>query len=236
MAEQIEGISLVLPTRRRPDQFIRMYQSALETASEPRGVSCSIYVDDDDLGSLEEIGGALLPRLTITVGPRILLSSAWNAAQEQASGPIFMHCGDDIIFRTNDWDENVRLAFGQFQDRIVFVYGRDGFQHDGFGTHGFLHERWIDTVGYFVPPHFSSDYNDTWLNEVAQAIKRHVLLPDVLTEHMHFIAHKGEIDEVHQERMERGKADNVAGIYASLAEKRQQDIRRLSLAIEAASY
>jgi hypothetical protein len=227
----IEEIALVLPTRKRPDQFTRMYRSALETAALPGAVSCSIYIDDDDLESLRQIESAVLPRLTVTVGPRILLSAAWNAAQARASGPIFMHCGDDIIFRTESWDAQVRAAFERFDDRILFVYARDGYQHEGFGTHGFLHQRWIDHVGYFVPPYFSSDYNDTWLNEVAQSVGRHWLLPDVLTEHMHFIAHKGEIDEVHRERMARGSADNVAALYGSLRSQRLQDVDRLRSAI-----
>ena len=43
-----------------------------------------------------------------------------------------------------------------------------------FLTHGFLHRNWVETVGYFVPPYFSSDFNDTWLNEVADMIGRKI--------------------------------------------------------------
>lgn len=208
-----------------------MYSSALDTSRKPESVSCSIYVDEDDLESLESIEQAQLPRLTVTLGPRILLSSAWNEAQSKADGPIFMHCGDDLIFRTADWDHQVREAFRQFDDRIVFVYGRDGYQHEEFGTHGFIHARWIEAVGYFMPPYFSSDYNDTWLNEVAQAIGRHELLPEMLTEHMHFIAGKGEMDEVHRERLARGAQDNVSALFQSLIDCRRLDAEKLRGAI-----
>jgi hypothetical protein len=204
-----------------------MYTSALDTAAYPELVSCSVYIDEDDLETWETIEAARLPGLTGTIGPRILLSSAWNAAFSNAAGPIYMHCGDDIVFRTDGWDERVRGAFEQFNDGIVFVYGRDGYQPDSFGTHGFLHQRWVDTVGYFLPPHFSSDYNDTWLNEVAKAIGRHVLV-DIMTEHMHFIAGKGVKDDVHEDRLRRGAADDVRGLYASLNKARNRDVEKLT--------
>ena len=129
------------------------------------------YVDNDDqktINFLEKKIKQSEVKIIFTVGERIVLSEMWNICHSFASGTIFNHCGDDLRFRTKNWDKIVRNKFSQFEDRIAFIYGRYGIQPKSFGTHGFIHKNWVDTVGYFVPPFFSSDYNDTWLNELLE--------------------------------------------------------------------
>ena len=118
-------------------------------------------------------------------------------------------------------------VFDGYPDRIVFVHGRDGIHDASFGTHGFIHRRWVDTVGYFVPPYFSSDYNDTWLNEVANALGRRVYLPGLYTEHMHPVAGKAPWDATYHERMERHTRDGVDALYVSKRHERLADVERL---------
>ena len=91
-----------------------------------------------------------------------------------------------------------------------------------FGTHGFIHRNWVDTVGYFVPPYFSSDYNDTWLNDVANMIDRRIYV-DIKTEHMHPAFNKGPMDQTHIERLQRHQEDNVDALYATKLPERQAD-------------
>lgn len=220
-------ISILVPTRGRPGNVERLLRSALETARTE--VEFIFYVDDDDPSSRDVIDrhGAVA-----IVGPRVVLSEMWNRCWERARYDVAMHCGDDIVFRTDGWDDRVLTEFDRFPDRIAFVHGDDGIQEGRIGTHGFLHRRWIETVGYFVPPYFSSDYNDLWLSEVADALGRRVYLPDVYTEHMHPIAGKGELDQTHRERLERHVRDDVGTLYASLAAQRAADVAKLRAAID----
>jgi hypothetical protein len=168
--------------------------------------------------------------LKVVLGERILLSKMWNRCADVATGEILMQAGDDIVFKTKGWDDQVRRAFAAFSDRLVFVHGNDGVYGPKFGTHGFLHRRWVEALGYMSPPYFSSDYGDTWMNEVANAINRRVYLPFV-TEHLHPMAGKAEWDQTHKERLERGKQDNVEAIYRDLAPQRAEDVRKLERAI-----
>lgn len=197
-----------------------MWATARETAEGP--LELVTRLDDDDLADYPDLGDVRI------VGPRGLLSAYWNECYAASSGEIVMHAGDDIRFRTVAWDTLVQAAFESVADRILFVHGDDGFQHERLGTHGFLHRRWVETLGYFVPPYFSSDYNDTWLTEVADSIGRRVYLPDVVTEHLHPNAGKGEWDQTHRERLERHGRDNVDSLYASLANARAEDAAKLT--------
>lgn len=212
-------ISLLLPSRHRPEALKEMVESALETAEGE--IEIVVRIDNDDT-SYDELK---LPNTKFIKGPRDVLSKLWNECHKVAKGPIFMHCGDDIRFRTPGWDRIVKDKFNEFPDKIVFLYGDDGFWTD-FGTHGFIHKNWTEAVGYFVPPYFSCDWNDSWLNDVAKMIGRHVKIP-IMTEHMHFAFSKREKDEVDKERETRGSEDNVQELYNSKSAERERDAEKL---------
>lgn len=222
------SISILCPTRGRTDAMGRLVRSARETAANPTEIEFIFYVDDDDSESAVEADHL---NATAVRGPRIVLSEMWNRCWNEARYDVAMHCGDDIIFRSRDWDLHVLYAFERHPDKIVLVHGRDGYQDAGLATHGFMHRRWVETLGYFVPPYFSSDYNDTWLTEIADAVGRRVYLPEVFTEHMHPVVGKGTWDQTHQERLVRHQRDNVEQLYRELLPRRLDDIAKLTAAI-----
>lgn len=218
-------ISLLLPSRGRPDNIKRLADSAISHADNPEYIELIVYIDDDD----NSYDGRTFPeQVKIYSTKRTILSKYWNKAYDKAQGPIYMHCGDDIVFQTFHWDTIVQQEFEKYPDKIVLLYGDDGDpnQEKNFGTHSFIHDNWVKTIGYFVPPYFSSDFNDTWLNDVADGIGRKVKIP-ILTEHMHFAFHKGELDLTHAERLVRHWKDNTPKIYTDKASERQRDIEKL---------
>lgn len=220
-------ISLIVPSRYRPDRLNDMWQSALATADDPGGLELVARLDDDDPSAYPELPG----NVTYIRGPQLLMSCLWNDAQAHASGDLFWHGGDDNLFRTPGWDTAVREAAGRYPDGIVFVHGRDGGQDERLGTHGFLTREWGRASGWFLPPYFPSDYNDTWLTEVADRIGRRVYLPDVLIEHMHPSWGKGPEDRTHLERLAR----HDDGLWARTAPERDAHAGRLREAIDAAA-
>jgi hypothetical protein len=160
-------ISLLVPTRWRKNQLLGMWDSAQATATHPELLHLVTYIDADDPLAVDAIG---IPGTTI-VGPRILLSTTWERCYEAASsrwsGGIYWHGNDDVLFRSDRWDMEVREAFRAIPDRIGCVHGRDGIHDGGMATLGFYSQEWVDALGYFMPPYFSSDYNDTWQSTIA---------------------------------------------------------------------
>jgi hypothetical protein len=225
-------ISVLIPSRGRPDWFARMYTTLCNTATYPRQVEVIARLDDDDSTKVDYPWETAV-HLKYAVGERCLLSEAWNDCLPWASGEIFMHCGDDLTFDTPGWDVMVRQAFAETPDKILFAYGNDLGPHgETFGTHGFVHRRWVETVGYFLPPLFSSDWNDVWLNEVAKMIGRHKLLPFV-TEHHHYTFGKAERDQTHADREERGQRDDVVNLYKRTVKEREADAEKLRAVLAA---
>lgn len=217
-------VSVLVPTRNRPDNVRRLVESAHATAGGV--VQFVFYVDDDDpqRGQVQELASTTV---RVVEGPRVVLSECWNRCAEVATADILMHCGDDIVFRTPNWDKHVAAAFDGIRDRIALVHGRDGVHDAALATHGFIHRRWMETVGYMVPPFFASDFNDLWLTEVADALGRRIFLPEVYTEHMHPAVGKGELDQTHQERLERHRVENCDQIWTDTAPLRAIDVEKL---------
>lgn len=220
-------ISVLVPSRGRPEMFERMYRTLTETATYPRSIEVVAYLDEDDVTKSEyPTEGSV--KIVYVNGERILLSEAWNSAYGWAKGEILMHCGDDLTFNTPGWDQRVREEFAKLPDRIGLVFGDDlSTNFPDLATHGFIHRRWVEAVGYFLPPLFSSDWNDVWISEVAKSIDRMIPMPDVIIEHWHYTFGKAERDQTHAEREERGARDDVVNLFKKTAKDRKSDAAKL---------
>lgn len=239
-------ISLLTPTRGRPNNMLRLCKSVEETACDPNNIEIVFYIDTDDTKSEEQFqeiwNAGFAVNVYAWIGERTLMSNMWNECYKIGEGPIYMYCGDDIIFRTKKWDEEILKVFAEYKDKIVLVHGRDGFEespntsnwNEQLATHGFIHRNWVETVGYFFPPYFSCNVNDSWLSDVAIALNRKVYLPGVFTEHMHPSVcgkdgrPKASVDVTHQERLARGKKDNVQQIWKDSQHLVVRDIKLLA--------
>lgn len=215
-------ISILLPSRQRLASLTRLYNSAMELADRPELVEMVVYIDEDD-DSYEAVIESPMPNTVFIRGPRKTISLCWNDCWESSTGEIFWHAGDDVVIRTQGWDTIVRNLFAEYPDKIVFAYGDDGnieSSNNKFGTHGFVHRNWTDVVGYFVPPYYESDYNDTHLNDLALGVNRHRHI-DILTEHMHYSLGKSKKDQNTEDRLKRHEKQRPEEVYNS-REHRQE--------------
>lgn len=226
-------ISLLVPTRKRPKEFKRFYESAMAMADNPEDVEIVAYVDQDD----KSYNSLNLPRLVYVCGKRVVLSEMWNECWKLAKGPYYGHMGDDIVFKSKGWDTRVKETIDKYPGKIAFVWGDDlspTGRSSVFGTHGFVHKNWTDVTGRFVPPYFSSDYNDSWFNDVAGLLEVGEYMPDVKTDHLHYIWGKAEIDSTTRDRLKRHEEDKVEELYFSpeMEWERNDEAFRLRQAIE----
>lgn len=216
-------ISILLPSRNRPNELLTMYNSALKTADNK--IEFCVYIDDDD-DSYKKID----PNIKLIKGPRITLSQAWQETYKVSSGDVLMVGGDDLIFRNKGWDTALQNRRKHFKDDIAMFFFDDGFWGAKFSSHPFLTRKWVELSGFFVPPYFVSDYNDLWIDEVATKINRKIYIPGFLIEHMHPNFGKSLIDETHKDRLQREKNEetNPQNIYLKTITERQINIKKLN--------
>ena len=192
-----EMISLLIPTRDRPNNVRRTIDSVKKTARRPDLVEMLFYVDLDDHTFPNDV---LEKNIRVVRGPRMWLSVLQNILYANASGEIIMYTGDDVVYETHGWDEEVRNTINSETDKLVLVYGNDSATHgENIAIHGFLHRNWIEATGTWVAPGRGVPY-DLWHTDVARKLGRLRYLPDVKFSHVHYRQGQGlaEFDETYK--------------------------------------
>lgn len=187
-------LSLLIPTRSRPNRLKHALESARRLAKEPFEVLTYVDSDDPKKDQYEDV----------YIGPPVGTSKALLYLISQVKTPFFMIGSDDIEFRTQDWDEKLLDAFPK--DRLAVVYGKDNYKDNC--NHFVMSREWVDLVGAW-PDKFYHFGPDGWVAEVAKAAGVLIKVPDVIIEHLHFKVGKAEKDDTYI-RTRNGGGPNAA--------------------------
>lgn len=224
------NFSLLVPTRARPHNVARLLDSIATTADNPSAIEVVLYVDDDDRQSHHLTHDTL--KTESIVGDRRPMSKMFSACYQRCSGAIIMLCGDDVVFRTAGWDQQVAARFERFPDRIALIYGNDLLKGESLCTHPFLSREACEQLGRPCPPEYPGEYIDTHIFDVFHKLRcagrdRIVYLDDVVIEHMHYSVGKAPVDDTYTnhapthicreiyERLEGQRAQTVATLLAT---------------------
>ncbi len=162
-----------------------MASSARQMAMKP--IEIIVWLDADDPALTDNLRVCREEKILYLLGPRdVIHSSRWDKCLPLATGDLLYHANDDIEFGTPSWDLMIEEEFEKCPDKILMVHGDDLFcQREHFGCHPCVHRRWVDTLGYFIPPYFDGEYGDAWVNDLANRIGRRKFLP-FICEHLHY--------------------------------------------------
>jgi len=190
------NFDLFIPTRQRPLNVDRLLGSVEDTAADPSRVRCYFRVDTDDAQTQGAIASlrSRHPSLTVKfiVGERLPLAWYYTGMANMTDGDILWSGGDDIVFRTPNWDTMIEEEFAKVPDRILLVYGNDCLQQHRLATHPFISRESFKALGYFFPNTGQISVTDLWLHHAYQVIGRLKYRPDIVTEHVHWLRMDGE--------------------------------------------
>ncbi len=239
-------ISVLCPTRGRPDMAVRMCESIISTAADADRVEVLLYVDEDDPALdqyLEQFryreGREFVRSCVLANGEPIGIARAWNHLARMAQGDVLIMGGDDQTYDDAGWDSRLDEEVAKYPDQIYCMWFNDGHWKDKLCTFPIVSRKWVDTLGYFVPPFFERIYLDTWLMDLAQRVGRLHYVPDVLTEHHHVSYGKGIYDSTYAEQLGPDGSLKPAvrrdmDLFASTVAYRETDARRLAAVMNGA--
>ena len=223
-------ISILVPSRGRPDKLIRMIDSALDKAANDKRIEFCVWIDDDDFSYDSLLKSRLDIPIKVLRGPRALLNMMYNALLIIAEGNYLMWVGDDTQFRTDSWDLKMIQEVEKFQDRIGVVYANDlGKYKQIWANVGMVHRNWIRTFGYLFSPHMRDNGGDGWITDVARQVNRCTYLDEVIIEHMQHRQGKSEIDATYKDRNSSNEWNDLQGLYILLIDERRRDALYLSI-------
>lgn len=210
----MEGISLLIPTLNRPKNLEDFTMSVEQTAKVHDQIEILYGIHADDIVSktkIEELKG----RVKISVRAEIIdrhpdgvhLSFLWNQIYPRAKFPILGYFGDDVIFRTPGWDEEVRKEFAA--DKRLLVCCNDCYQHGSQATLYFTHKIVHDAFGFYLPMKFRRWFMDTFLDRVFRHSGKFRYREDIVTEHMHPERFPERTDDVYRAMNHHKQADQA---------------------------
>jgi len=177
-------ISLLCPTRGRPDRAMQFFNSVLNTQHFENEIIFGLQNDDPLLKEYpKEIHDRAVyfePSTTVYY---------WNQMATIAKGNLITLIADDVIMRTKDWDVKFDDVRKTYKDGMYLITTQDG---RGTGTapdhlptpHPTITRQWFETLGYFTFPGLFHYYADTWNAKIARALNRQVNMYDVTWEHL----------------------------------------------------
>jgi len=227
------NINIICPTRNRPGNIIRLINSLLNTTCYFERIFLRIYVDSDDTLTPSLVDHIKATRkdiniIQVTGQNRIPITSMFNIlAKDVPEDEIMFFCGDDITFDTVNWDLQIVDEFDKVKDKILLVYGDDGYQHEKLCTHFFLHKKWVTALGYVIPEIFPGDWADNYIMDVATRINRIKYLPELKTIHHHPITTNAPLDMVYVEKFNRDRQVNAPKIFNDSLSLRLSDANKL---------
>ena len=189
-------ISFLCPTRGRPKQAIDLYKSFLNTQSNNNELLFCIQKEDrlyEEYVNIFKLNGIS----NYFTSESMPTSYLWNQMAFSAKGDLLTLIGDDVEILTKGWDEKIEAKAKNFNDNIYVITVDDGRKDKQQGKfmrcpHPTIHKKWIEVLGYFVPPFFMHRYLDKYTQDLAIQINRFIEIKDITFNHLKFNFSKDE--------------------------------------------
>jgi len=186
---------IVVPSRGRPDNIRELINSFSNTCVADTHLWVCVDDDDPELeGYREALRLAPSGAYRLIVGEPSRIGPILNRVVPEAAqkSDVVGFMGDDHRPRTLAWDQlyinNLRSM------RTGVVYGNDLYQGPNIPTQVAMTSNIVKATGYFVAPGAKHLYLDNMWKDIGNAVGIRYL-DDVVVEHMHPCAGKGDWDE-----------------------------------------
>lgn len=191
-----KDLTLLIPTRGRPQNFLR----AVDTALEHSDVDVIAYVDEDD-PELRQYTAPCHRKTHIMVGPRIGTAASLKKLIAVCETEWMMLGSDDIVFDTPGWAEKLIKALPE--DQVGISFGED--KHERQCNHPTLHRKLYELMGLW-PDVFWHFGPDGYLGKVIEAVslKRRVYVREVVIRHLQAKAGKSKMDQTFYDARSKG--------------------------------
>jgi len=165
-------IAILVPSRERMNNRLTLISSIITTVNDINNITLYLGVDEDDttLPLVEKISQAIPFVKIIKIqnnGQFIGLGKMWNILAEASTEDIISMIGDDMVFKTRNWDEEI---IGEFEkcpdDKIQAVHCNDDCHGSKLAVNLFCHRRYHEIMNGFMREEFKINWVDQWLHQL----------------------------------------------------------------------
>lgn len=187
---------LIVPSRGRPENILRLYHGLKDTNSQ---LDFVVGLDNDDPKLEEYLALAEGRKIKFKVGPRVKFAGTVNAIvmENLDNYKYFAWCGDDHLPITVGWDQAYRDELDRLGTGVV--YGDDLVMGKEIATELAFTSDIPKALGYAIPSGFVHLFVDNYFMELGESIGRLSYLPHIVVQHLHYSAGKSEEDQTYKE-------------------------------------
>lgn len=195
----MSDLVVIVPSRGRPKAAAELIDAADDTCTADTEI---VFAVDEDDPAIDDYIDVVQSRGTAAVGiveqptnmVHALNRAAWAVLSTFMPPPFALgFMGDDHRPRTAGWDTQYLQALRELGTGIV--YGDDLFQGERLPTQVAMTTDIVRALQYMAPPTLQHMYVDNFWRDLGTAADCLRYLPNVVVEHMHPLAEKGNWDE-----------------------------------------
>lgn len=226
-------IAILVPSRERMNKRLTLLFSILTTVKDINNVNVYYGVDEDDptLETIEKISKAVPCVKVIRIkndGKFLGLGKLWNILTNETTEEVISMIGDDMVFKTPNWDEEVIKEFQDIpEDKIKAIHCNDDCHKAKLAVNLFCHRKYAEVMGRFMREEFKINWVDQWLHQVFSAFGRLKYRDDIMIEHRHWVLGKSNHDTT-AVRMAQADTNKVSDkLWYELVDERIKDVEKL---------
>ena len=185
------SISLIVPTKNRPQQLKRLLTSLAETIACCDSVETILVIDSDDRETIG-VGERRLNLRYVAVPPGRTMGSLNMAGYAAAGGRYLMLLNDDVIARTPGWDEKVRACFAAYSDDLVLLHVNDLVMQRHLCTFPIVSRAFCQIAGGICPREYQRYRIDDHIEDCFNLLgvlgeRRIIFAPQIVFEHQNYV-------------------------------------------------
>jgi len=219
--------SFLLPTRNRITGLSALLESIEATTAHPEELEIVLGIDEDDQATRDFVWDRLNVVKAI-VPPGLTMGRLNQACYKASRGRYLMAMNDDVLLRTQGWDDKVKLALEAVRDDIFLVHVNDLLFGQSLCCFPMVSRTFCEIAGGFCPDEYERYRIDDHIHEAfallgAHGHQRVFYMPGTIFEHLNYVpGNKGQrLYQLNQEILNRDAQRFVASLPArkALAEK-----------------
>jgi len=190
-------MALIVPSRGRPQNIIRLYEALYKTESDVELV-VGVDRDDPEIDSYYDVVSNRNISMVVSPERRRFGPTLNFIAKMYADDYEYLAwMGDDHLPITKGWDQRYRDELGKMDAGIV--YGNDLVMGASIATQLAFTSNIVKALGYAVPEGFVHLFIDNYFMDLARELGNITYLSDVIVQHLHPISGHAEEDQTYEE-------------------------------------
>lgn len=214
MHKVTKEISIVVPSRGRPDKLLIMMNSALDCASSPELIEFVLYIDNDETSDYEIFNDKAI----IIKGERAHMGEMFRRCIYKSNGRTIVICNDDVVVSTKKWDDIIYENLKLYTDNIFLLYPNDLNKGSELCTFPIFSKELFLQFPEILPKDLTLidlHLRDLFFQLKGLGINRIKYLHNIVFEHLHYTLGKSSLDKTYSDR-HRFSNDDLFVQYADL--------------------